>query len=258
MDKNTFIKLLRCAVKGFDKAISTEDGDWVVKGFIDVYKNIYTISTDTKVISKIIELYIFPKILDFAARNELEIELTKAQNYYPDITFKDKEGNLFAVDLKSSYRKNSTHINGMTLGAFTGYFRERKSLKNITHAYDDYKAHIVLGVIYDTVSEIDERKSYTLEQLCEIVSVVKNFQFFVQEKWQIAIDRPGSGNTKNIGSVSKIEDLIAGNGTFAELGEDVFNDYWMYYLTSDMAKNAELPKPYYTNLTEYKQFKHIE
>ena len=59
MDKSTFIKLLRCAVKGFDKAISTEDGDWVVKGFIDVYKNIYTISTDTKVISKIIELYIY-------------------------------------------------------------------------------------------------------------------------------------------------------------------------------------------------------
>ena len=107
-------------------------------------------------------------------------------------------------------------------------------------------------------SDIDERKSYTLEQLSDIVSVIKNFEFFVQEKWKIAIDRPGSGNTKNIGSVSKIEDLINGNGTFAELGEDVFNDYWMYYLTADMAKKAELPKPYYSNLTEYKQFKHMD
>ena len=258
MDKETFIKLLRDAVSGFGKAISTEDGNWVVKGFIDVYKNIYTISTDTKVISKIIELYIFPKILEFATKNELEIELTKAQNYYPDITFKDKEGNLFAVDLKSSYRKDATHINGMTLGAFTGYFRERQSLKNITHPYGDYKAHIVLGVIYDTVPDVDERKSYTLEQLGEIVSVIKNFQFFVQEKWKIAVDKPGSGNTKNIGSVSKIDDLVNGNGTFANLGEDVFNDYWMYYLTQDMAKKAELPKPYYSNLEEYKQFKHMD
>lgn len=257
MDKKTFIKLLREAVNGVDRAISTEDGNWVVKGFIDIYKNIYTISTDTKVISKIIELYIFPKILEFSTKNGLEIELAKAQNYYPDITFKDKEGNLFAVDLKSSYRKDETHINGMTLGAFTGYFRKRQSLKNITHPYDDYKAHIVLGVIYDTVPDIDERKTYTLDQLSEIVSVIKNFQFFVQEKWQIAIDRPGSGNTKNIGSVSKIEDLVNGNGTFAELGEDVFNDYWMYYLTADMAKKAELPKPYYSNLAEYKQFKHM-
>ena len=258
MDKETFIKLLREAVNGLDKAVCTEDGNWVVKGFIDVYKNIYTISVDTKVISKIIELYIFPKILEFATKNDLEIELTKAQNYYPDITFKDKEGNLFAVDLKSSYRKDATHINGMTLGAFTGYFRERKSLKNITHPYEDYKAHIVLGVIYDVVPDIDERKSYMLNQLSEIISVIKNFQFFVQEKWKIAIDRLGSGNTKNIGSVSKIEDLINGNGIFTELGEDVFNDYWMYYLTSDMARKAELPKPYYTNISEYKKFKHIE
>ena len=258
MDKNTFVKLLREAVSGFGKAISTEDGSWVVKGFIDTYKNIYTISSDTKVISKIIELYIFPKILEFAEKNHLEIEWTKAQNHYPDITFKDKEGNLFAVDLKSSYRKDSKSINGMTLGAFTGYFRERTKTKNITHPYNDYKGHIVLGVIYDTVPNIDERKTYTLDQLGDIVSVIKNFQFFVQEKWKIAIDRPGSGNTKNIGSVSKIEDLVNGNGVFSTLGEDVFNDYWMYYLTADMAKKAELPQPYYTNLEEYKKFKHLK
>lgn len=258
MIKDKFIKLLRDAVSDFDKTISTEDGEWVVKGFIDIYKNVYTISSDTKVISKIIELYIFPKLLEFALRNELEIELTKEQNFYPDITFKDRNGNLYAVDLKSSYRKNATHINGMTLGAFTGYFRDRKSLKNVTHPYEEYKAHVVLGVIYDTATDIDERKTYTLDQLNEIVSVIKNFQFFVQEKWKIAIDRPGSGNTKNIGSVSKIEDLINGKGVFSNLGEDVFNDYWMYYLTIDMAKKAELPKPYYKNLTEYKKFKHIE
>lgn len=122
MDREIFLKLLRDTVNGFDRTIRTEDWNWVVKGFIDVYKNIYTISADTKVVSKIIELYIFPKILEFATQNELEIELTKVQNYYPDITFKDKEGNLFAVDLKSSYLKDATHINGITLGTFTGYF----------------------------------------------------------------------------------------------------------------------------------------
>ena len=36
--------------------MATDTGDWVVKGFIDVYRNIYTISVDTKVVSKIIEL----------------------------------------------------------------------------------------------------------------------------------------------------------------------------------------------------------
>lgn len=257
MDKEKFIELLSEAVSDFGQTISTEDGDWIVKGFIDVNKNIYTISADTKVISKIIELYIFPKIYAFAQNNGLEIELTEQQNFYPDITFKDKEGNLFAVDLKSSYRKDSTHINGMTLGAFTGYFRERNSTKNVTHPYGDYKAHVVLGIIYDTVRDIDERKVYSIDQLNEIVSVIKNFDFFVQEKWKIAIDRPGSGNTKNIGSVSKIEDLKQGNGSFAKLGEAIFDNYWMEYLTMDMAKKAELKKPYYTNLKEYKVFKNL-
>lgn len=40
----------------FQSALATEIGDWAVKGFIDTHRNIYTISSDTKVISKLIEL----------------------------------------------------------------------------------------------------------------------------------------------------------------------------------------------------------
>lgn len=258
MTKKDFILKLRNAVDSFTPFVSTKDGQWVVKGFIDVYKHIYTISTDTKVVSKIIELYIFPLLFKFAQDNNLQLELTKEQNFYPDITFRDNEGNLFAVDLKSSYRKTATKINGMTLGAFTGYFRNRQSTKNVTYPYSSYKAHIVLGIIYSENDEgIDERTCYSIDKLDDIVSVVKDITFFVQEKWKIAIDRPGSGNTKNIGSVSSIEDLIDGNGSFAELGEDVFDDYWTNYLTPDMAKKAELAKPYYNNLSSYKKFRNI-
>lgn len=82
MDREIFLKLLRDTVNGFDRTIRTEDWNWVVKGFIDVYKNIYTISADTKVVSKIIELYIFPKILEFATKNELEIELTNGNGTF--------------------------------------------------------------------------------------------------------------------------------------------------------------------------------
>lgn len=259
MTNHEFLSRLRKAVASFTPYVSTQDGQWVVKGFIDVYKTIYSISTDTKVVSKIIELYIFPLLYKFAVDNELSIELTKEQNFYPDITFKDKEGNLFAVDLKSSYRKSAIRINGMTLGAFTGYFRDRKSTKNVTYPYSSYKAHIVLGIIYSENNKItDEFTSYTLDDFENIISVVKDIKFFVQEKWKIATDRPGSGNTKNIGSVTLIKDLINGNGTFSKLGEDVFDDYWMNYLTPDMAKKAELAKPYYNNLESYKRFRNLE
>ena len=53
----------------FRRTLATDNGDWVVKGFIDVYRNIYTISVDTKVVSKIMELMLFPIISQFAAEH---------------------------------------------------------------------------------------------------------------------------------------------------------------------------------------------
>jgi len=254
--KESFRKKLLAHVNLFNSAVATDSGDWVVKGFIDIAKNIYTISVDTKVVSKIMELLLFPKICHLAQRNGLKMILCKEQNFYPDITFVDKDNNKFAVDLKSTYRKNEKEVNGMTLGAFTGYFRNRKSKKNISFPYEEYIGHFVLGVIYSRSGQLsDERRVYKLDELQKITSVVKDFQFFLQEKYKIAIDRPGSGNTKNIGSVTKIDDLINGRGPFTKLGENIFDDYWMYYLTKDMAKAVELDYAPYKNLKEYIEYK---
>jgi hypothetical protein len=85
----------------------------------------------------------------------------------------------------------------MTLGAFTGYFRHRESSKNVTFPYGSYRGHFVLGVIYSQAGDlVDERRVYSLHELEQITSVVRDFQFFVQEKYRIASDSPGSGNTK--------------------------------------------------------------
>ena len=243
----------------FNKAVSTDKGDWVVKGFIDIAKNIYTISADTKVISKIMELLLFPKICQFAEDNHYKMVLSKEQNFYPDISFIDGANNKFAIDLKSTYRKTKNTVNGMTLGAFTGYFRDRNSTKNITFPYKDYIGHFVLGVIYSrTDNTSDERNIYQLEDLKNITSVIQDFTFFVQEKFKIALDRPGSGNTKNIGSVTKTDTLIQGKGPFVELGEEIFDDYWMYYLTKDMARAVDLKVVPYKNLKEYKEYKKLK
>lgn len=256
--KERFRNQLLKYVDQFNAAVSTKEGDWVVKGFIDIAKNIYTISVDTKVVSKIMELLLFPKICQFAEENKYKMVLCKEQNFYPDITFIDNNGNKFAVDVKSTYRKNGKEVNGMTLGAFTGYFRDRKSKKNITFPYDEYVGHFVLGVIYSrTDGHLDERKIYHIDDLQNITSVVKDFVFFVQEKYKIATDRPGSGNTKNIGSVLKIDELINGKGPFSKLGEKFFDDYWMFYLTKDMAKAVELKEAPYKNLKEYMQYKKL-
>lgn len=304
----------------FFRLVSTDNGDWTVKGFIDIYKTIYTISVDTKVISKIVELMVFPVFVKFANENDYEMVLSSYQNHYPDISFIHKKTNdKIALDLKSTYRINRSKVNGMTLGAFTGYFRNRNSNKNITFPYSEYSKHYVLGFIYsktdlhnveeklvrndislnqtqrkklsqylsiqstDKFNEffnliskdkefdreeikglisdciINERKTYTIEDLPNILSVIRDFDFFLQEKWKIAIDRPGSGNTKNIGSVTSIDELKKGTGLFTQYknGEKLFNDYWKYYLTKDMAKAVELDEPPYHNLKSYFEYKGI-
>ena len=225
MDKSAFLEALQTEAATFNKAVSTNTGDWIVKGFIDIAKNIYTISVDTKVISKIMELLLFPELARFAEKHTLKMVLAEQQNFYPDMSFVDNEGHRFALDIKSTYRVDTEHVNGMTLGAFTGYFRERNSTKNISFPYNSYAGHFVLGVIYSKAQgAIDERRKYRLDELESITSVVNDFEFFVQEKYRIALDRPGSGNTKNIGSVTEISKLINGSGPFAELGVEVFDD----------------------------------
>ncbi|MDX1911181.1 MAG: type II restriction endonuclease [Saprospiraceae bacterium] len=57
-DKLKYKKSFKSALDKFanklEKYVSTENGDWSVKGFIDVYKNIYTISSDNSAINETI------------------------------------------------------------------------------------------------------------------------------------------------------------------------------------------------------------
>jgi hypothetical protein len=256
MTPDQFLKRLQAHAASFAKAVATNEGEWIIKGFIDVHQQIYSISVDTKIVSKVLELLLFPMFVEFAKRHGLEVELCRHQNHYPDLTFTHPtSGNRFAVDIKSTYRESATKVNGMTLGAFTGYFRNRDSNKNTLYPYGQYAAHFVLGVIYTKCDDVaDERKQFSIDDLAKIPSVIKDFTFFAQPKFRIATARPGSGNTKNIGSADTIDTLIKGTGPFASLGEEVYDDYWMFYLTRDMAEAAGGKRPY-TNLKSYLEYK---
>lgn len=277
--KKTFKEALDKFTDKLEKYVSTENGDWSVKGFIDVYKNIYTISSDTKIVSKILEIHIFPQILQFAEENDYNIILTEHQNYYPDLTFihKKNEDVKFAVDLKTTYRKKNG-ISSFTLGSHGSYFKERDKKKNIQFPYSQYLGHYCLGVIYtrtdrsDDISEteiyqvqelqeeyenpkkkVGEREVTTVHNLKSITSVIKDFDFFAAKKWKIASDKQGSGNTANIGSTLSIEDLRDENGIFSQLGEEWFDEYWINYGSATMFKDGKTTK--ITNLKDFLEFK---
>lgn len=277
--KSAFKKELDKFSDKLEKYVSTDNGDWTVKGFIDVFKNIYTISADTKIISKILEIHIFPQLLQFAENNGYKIIFAEKQNWYPDITFVDSKNDAvkFALDIKTTFRRNDKTA-GFTLGSHGAYFKERDKDKNIQFPYNQYLGHYCLGVIYsrtvasedfpeteiyqveDIQEEYDtpnkkvgEREVTTVKNLKSITSVIKDFDFFAAEKWKIASDKQGSGNTANIGSIVDIEDLKNENGIFSQLGEEWFDEYWINHGSATMIKDGKPVK--ITNLKDFLEFK---
>jgi len=233
--KSEFRAALERFVRSLVRCMSGDDKQWTVKGFIDLYKNIYTISADTKMVSKILELHMFPEIAKFARECSYSIVLPDHQNYYPDLSFISNSDPAvkFAVDIKTSYRlpDNTEFCNGFTLGSHGSYFVKRSGRKNIQFPYDEYAGHFCIGIIYSRTetASLAEARVYPLDKLQSIGSAIADLQFFVCEKWEIATDSQGSGNTANIGSIVKIDDIIRCNGVFKNLGEAWFDDYWMNY-----------------------------
>ena len=230
--KEDFLKNLNEFSKELKDYVSDDDGGWKIKGFVNTENTIYGISSDTKIISKILEIQLLPKFKEFAKKTGYEIILPEMQNWYPDISFVNIQNPKikFAVDIKTTYRLNDYDgfCNGFTLGSHGEYFKKRTSTKNIQFPYSEYISHISLGCIYTRIS-IEESRTFQSNELNKINPVIKDFVFFAEEKWKISSDKRGSGNTANIGSIQYIDDILSGNGVFKNLGEEIFDEYWINY-----------------------------
>lgn len=232
--KQDFLQALKNFVDKLAEKISLDD-EWTMRGVIDIFKKIYPLPSDTKVLSKILELHLFPNFLKFAETINFNLELAENQNWYPDLTFISKKNPTikFAVDLKTTYRdeNNPKFCNGFTLGSHGEYFVDRKSHKNVQYPYGDYCGHFCVGIIYSRKiqDKSNEFRSFSIDNLSEIPAVLRDFIIFAEEKWKIAADNQGSGNTANIGSIKCIEDIIAGKGVFSLAGEKFFDEYWVNF-----------------------------
>lgn len=258
IEKAIFAKELKEFAATLGEFIAKGD-EWTIRGFIDIFKNIYTISTDTKIVSKVLELHLFPQFIVFAEKIGYNIELATYQNWYPDLTFISKENpNIkFAVDLKTTYRDEEYpgFCNGFTLGSHGEYFIDRTSTKNIQYPYDEYSGHFCLGIIYSRsiIDKNEETRIYTIDEIEKIPAVIKGFLFFAEEKWKIASDKGGSGNTANIGSIQKIDDILNGNGVFAKAGEELFDDYWANFGKMEVLVGGKRKK--LSSFSEYLQYR---
>jgi hypothetical protein len=154
-----------------------------------------------------------------------EFAVSMSQTVYPDFTLTGPDGSRIAVDVKTTYRRPGRGAQ-FTLGSYTSFLRN--GTKNIAHPYREYFEHWVVGFVYDrhlasTIGIVP------LSGRDSIVPPVENVEIVIARKEWIASDRPGSGNTANIGSVvASVDDLNAERGTFSTFDDprEMFHSYW--------------------------------
>lgn len=200
-------------------------------GILDSENKIHTLGTDSKIIGRIFEMFAQPVLEQIAAENGYTLKTPKSQTVYPDFIMMKSEDSheKIAIDIKTTYVASDRSAIKFTLGAFGSYMRN--NTKNIEYRYTDYVKHYVIGFIYRRNDAAQESRVYNLEHRDQIVFPYRDVKFFISEKYKIAGDKPGSGNTENIGSfpTRDFDDLKEGKGPFSELGQDVFDLYWKYY-----------------------------
>ena len=114
------------------------------------------------------------------------------------------------------------------------------------------------GMVGSAIVKDLEKKGYNnivtrTSQELNLINQNAVADFFAAEKWKIASDKQGSGNTANIGSIVDIDDLRNGNGIFSKLGEKWFNEYWINYGSATMIKDGKPVK--ITTLKDFLEFK---
>jgi len=216
-------------------------------GILDSAGKIHTLGTDSKIIGRIFEMFTQPVLEEIAEELGMKLSTPESQTVYPDFIMMKSANSKekIAIDVKTTYIDNDQSTIKFTLGSFGSYMRN--NTKNIEFEYTDYVKHYVIGFVYKRNDAAQESRVYSLDERDKIDFPYYDVRYFIQEKYRIAGEKPGSGNTENIGSFStKNFDMIKeGKGPFNELGNDAFDIYWRYYPKYRAATQE------YTSLSEF-------
>ena len=216
-------------------------------GILDSEGKIHTLGTDSKIIGRIFEMFAQPILEQIALRHGLVLKTPESQTVYPDFVLMENEQSKekIAIDIKTTYVDTDQSRIVFTLGSFGSYMRN--NTKNIEYKYTDYTKHYVIGFVYKRNDAAQESRVYDYANRAGIAFPYYDVKYFIQEKYKIAGDKPGSGNTENLGSfpTRSFEELKDGRGPFSELGPDVFDLYWKYY------PKYRAPIKEYTSLSEF-------
>ena len=233
------------------RALAEVKNGYSLCGVVDRRGRVYPLGSDTKVISTLFEIVTRQAVLKYADSEGYQLKEPDKQNYYPDFTLMrgDEDQQKIAIDVKTTYLEKGKTEFAYTLGGYTSYIRPETESKNIVFPFSQYKQHWIIGFVYNRIQEKRNAtgRIYSFETLGDIPVPFENVEVFMQEKWKIAGDKAGSGNTTNIGSIKgTISDFADGKGIFES--EDEFLEYWRGY-----KKTAKQREVSYSNVGLFRE-----
>ena len=234
-------------------ALAEVQNGYSLCGVVDRRARVYPLGSDTKVISTLFEIVTRQAVATYAESMGLRLVEPTKQNHYPDFTLMNHEedSEKIALDVKTTYRKEGQSRFSYTLGSHTSYIHPETEGKNIVFPYSQYREHWVIGFVYKRAEgkKAAGSRVYSFDTLEQIPVPFHDVEVFMQEKWRIAGDKTGSGNTANIGSIGgTISDFSAGNGVFDSEAE--FLEYWRGYKRTERERRSS-----YSNIQEFRAAK---
>ena len=207
-----FHKFLEEKVKYFLREKYTIESVGIIINSGTLQKRVHNTGTDSKIISKILEIDVLECLQNYLyTQYRIKLKTNPCQNKYPDCIIYDQHKNKYALDIKTSYLlpPKERCISGFTLGTAKGYFKKKDQVSSgILYPYSSFLRHYTLCLVYS--------RSNTS-------SFILKHKIFC-EKYRIASKTYGSGNTKNIGSLKLVDDIISGKSMFKT--EQEFYEYW--------------------------------
>lgn len=226
--------------------------EWQLLGVVNRKGDIFPLGQDSKIIGRIFEIVATAYVQKLAEKLQCTFIESPNQTTYPDFILQKQDGRKIAIDVKTTYR-NITASGAVskfkfTLGSFTSFLRN--GTKNIEGNYSDYDSHYVLAFLY-TRSSAPHNPPTKLSKLSSIEPTYGDVEVAFVEKYRIAGDKPGSGNTDNIATIqtNSMEPIQLGAGPFATLGNAVFEHYWRHYPRN--ADPVAIKDRLYRNLPSY-------
>lgn len=213
-------------LESFSSLVSLRSVNWYVNAFHSVDGTLYSLGTDSKVLSTIFECICAPLVIEIAEEHSYRVE-SAPQTVYPDFTLTPNQGGpRIAIDIKTTYRETPSSVIKFTLGSYTSFLRD--GTKNILYPLSEYSAHWVIGFVYQRCSGARAKRYHMTKTPTDLECPYSDVEWFIQHKHKIAGRSPGSGNTANIGSfpTRDISELRQGSGPFSISGEQAFRDYW--------------------------------